>query len=46
MSQTKGYPSYQVRFQMHNSKILLNCPSQKRPSLLSDRFFIVEEVVL
>ena len=38
MSQTKGYPSYQARFQMNNSKLLLNCPPQDSPPLLKATF--------
>jgi hypothetical protein len=39
---TKGHPSYQARFLMHqDSKILVNCP-RARSHLLQVHFFIAE----
>ena len=38
---TKGHPSYQTRFQIHqDSKILVNCPPQERPPPVYDHIFI------
>ena len=44
---TKGHPSYQARFLMHqDSKILVNCPPQARSHLLQVHFSIAEEMAL
>jgi hypothetical protein len=44
-SLTKYHPYYQVKIKMKwDCKILVNCPSQERPPLLSGHFVIAEEM--